>query len=266
MRFSYSSTLTEGVLIHLLSLFFTVFLNIIALGTLFFISKTGLAGESGKGKEDNFGKKEPIQFIPATLVKLGTPPDPDGVLHRKVPALATGPKDKIPVSTELNVPKKNYPEDEKAPMFAVEDSKIRKVFEKARAFAEITDNPAIEGLPDGVPEGEVTDPSLVKAGNIYATKLYRIFKEMWVVPSYMSQKEIESLMVKVRVIISPDLKISDYKLVKKSGNSGFDASVIEIFKKFETEGRSLPEPPDEIASKLFEGGLEIRFYGKDFGK
>jgi hypothetical protein len=252
-------------MLHLASVAGTIVFDLAAAGVILVLVHSGkilgLGADQGEEKEE----KE-VQFVVATLVKLGTPADPSAPPHRKVPALATGPKGKIPVSTELNPPEVQPADQETAPSFAVDDPKLRKIFDTARAFAEISDHPMVEGLPDGVPEGEVTDPALVKAGDMYATKLYRIFKNLWVVPSLISQKEREGLVVKVRVVISPGLKISDYKIVKKSGNSQFDGSVVEIFKKFDAEGKTLPEPPDEIASKLFEGGLVIRFHGKDYGK
>lgn len=242
----------------------TVVFDLLFVGMIiFFIHGGGIRWLSADRKEEESEKE--VKFIVARLVKLGTPPeDSKAMPHRKVPALATGPKDQIPVSSELYPPDVQPPDEEKALPFAVEDPKLRKIFDTARAFAEITDNLMVEGHPDGVPEGEVTDPSLVKAGDLYATKLYRIFKNMWVVPSLIPAGERIALIVKVKLVIGPDLKIHDYKFVKKSGNGQFDSSVIEIFKKFEAENKRLPEPPDEIASKLFEGGLVIRFHGKDY--
>jgi len=250
--------------LHAASVAGTIIFDLVFVGIIMlFIHGGGILGLVSDEEEE----ETEVSFIVARLVKLGTPPeDTDSLPHRKVPALATGPKDKIPVSTELNPPENEPPSEEKALPFAVDDPKLREIFDTARAFAEIQDNPTVEGHPDGVPEGEVTDPALAKAGDLYATKLYKMFKNLWVVPSLITEKERQGLVVKVKIEIGTDLKISDYKLVKKSGNGQFDASVVEIFRKLEAEGRKLPEPPDEIAEKLFEGGLVIRFHGKDYAE
>jgi hypothetical protein len=250
--------------LHIASMAGTFLFDLLCIGIIMlFLHGGGILGIMSEDKEEE--KETEVSFIAARLVKLGTPPeDGKSLPHRKVPALATGPKGSIPVSTELNPPENEPPSDEKALPFAVDDPKLREIFDTARAFAEIQDNPMVEGHPDGVPEGEVTDPALAKAGDLYATRLYKLFKGLWVVPSLITDKERQGLVVKVKIEIGADLKISSFKLVKKSGNGQFDASVVEIFKKFEAEGTRLPEPPDEIAEKLFDGGLVIRFHGKDY--
>ncbi len=254
---------SKGMLLHLASVFGTVFFDFVALcAIVLFLHGGKVLGLSDDSRQEEEEKE--LEFIVARLVKLGTLPEETAMPQRKVPALATGPRDKIPVSTELDPPPVQPSSEDKALPFAKEDPKLRKIFDTARAFAQITDNPMVEGLPDGVPEGEVTDPALIKAGDLYATKLYRIFKGLWVVPSLITDKERSGLVVKVKLTIGPDLKIHDYNLVKRSGNSQFDGSVVEIFKKFEADDKRLPEPPDEIAGKLFEGGLVIRFHGKDY--
>lgn len=250
---------------HLAGLMGTILFDLISAIVAVVVWQAGSSVKSIREKDALEGKS--MKFVVARLVKLGKPPEDSTALpHKKVPALPTGPKDKIPVSRKWNPLDVKGHQREELPPFAVEDKKLRKVFDTARAFARITDNPAVEGFPDGVPEGEVTDRSLAAEGDVYATKLYRIFKNLWVVPSLLSDKEIEGLTVKVRITIGIDLKIHDYKIVRSSGNSQFDASVIEIFKKFERSGMRLPEPPDEVAAKLFEGGLVIRFHGRDYGR
>jgi hypothetical protein len=252
----------RGLGLHVASIAGTFLFDLLFVGIIMlFIHGGGILGIMSEEEEE----ETEVSFIVARLVKLGTPPeDTKSLPHRKVPALATGPRDNVPVSTELNPPENEPPSDEKALPFAVDDPKLREIFDTARAFAEVQDNPMVEGHPDGVPEGEVTDPALAKAGDLYATKLYKLFKGMWVVPSLITDKERQGLVVKVKLNIGFDLKITSFKLVKKSGNGQFDASVVEIFKKFEAEGTRLPEPPEEIAEKLFEGGLVIRFHGKDY--
>ena len=252
-----------GAALHLVSVGGTFLFDLLFVGAILAILRGGAL--LGLIAEEEPAEEKEVSFIAARLVKLGTPPEDSKALpHRKVPALATGPKDTVPLSTEMNPPDNPPPEGKAALPFAVEDPKLREIFDTARAFAEVTDNPVVEGMPDGVPEGEVTDPALAKAGDLYATKLYKIFKNLWVVPSLISEKERMTLVAKVKLVIGADLKIHDATIVKKSGNGQFDGSVMEIFKKFEAENMRLPEPPDEIAGKLFEGGLVIRFHGKDF--
>jgi len=215
------------------------------------------------------GKKPegPINFIPARLVRLGKPPDPNAMPQRVVPALPTAPPDSVAVSKEENPPPpKEKPAKDKRQTDALDDEKLRKVFNRARAFGEITDDYMPEGSPDGVPEGEVTDPSQAQLGDIYATKLYRLFKDRWVVPTLISEKDLDDLKCSILIQLDADLSIHNYRVHRSSGNRLFDDSVLNAIKRINDEVRRLPEPPAPLAPVLFSAGLVLRFHGKDAPK
>ncbi len=208
--------------------------------------------------------QEPFEYIEARLLKWGEIKDPNALPDRIVPALPTAPDEVLPLDRNAEKPEPPKKEEKpKAQADAVSDEKLRQVFEKARAFAEIQDNFIPEGHPDGVPDGDVTDPALASLGATYGHRIKRLFLDRWVVPTLLSQKALEKLSAKVNIKVDLDMNIISVKFLKKSGNAMFDDSVQNAIDRVQQEVRTLPAPPEAIASNIFGGGINLKFNGKE---
>jgi hypothetical protein len=206
---------------------------------------------------------EPFEYIEARLLKQGEVKDPDKMPDRIVPALPTAPEDVLPLDKQENKPEEKKDEKQKPQADAVTDDKLRQVFDKARAFAEIQDNYIPEGSPDGVPDGDVTDPNLASLGATYGHRIKAIFLERWVVPTLLSQDVLKGLSTKINIKVDLDMVIVSATFIKKSGNPMFDDSVQNAIDRVIKEVRTLPPPPEAIASNIFGGGINLKFNGKE---
>ena len=206
---------------------------------------------------------QPFEYIEARLLKQGEVKDEKDLPDRIVPALPTAPEEILPLDADedkaaVEDPKK--PEDQPD---ALTDDKLREVFDKARAFAEIQDDYVPEGAPDGVPDGDVTDPALASIGNTYAHKLMRVFADRLVYPTILSDEELRRLKAKVHFRVDVDMVITEVEFVDKSGNAMFDDAVQAAIDKVRVEVRNLPSPPEAIAPIVFGGGVNLTFNGAD---
>jgi hypothetical protein len=231
-------------------------------GFLLALPKIASAGGILDSKTD--AKTEPFEYIEARLLKWGEIKDKDALPDRIVPALPTAPEDVIALDRNENKPTPEETEKkEKRQAGAVVDDKLRNVFDKARAFAEVQDDYIPEGHPDGVPDGDITDPALASIGATYGHRIKRIFLERWIVPTLLSEKALEKLKVKVNIRVDIDMVIVSVVFLTKSGNEIFDDSVRNAIDKVRVEVRSLPAPPEAIASNIFGGGLNLTFNGSE---
>ncbi len=204
-----------------------------------------------------------FEYIEARLLKLGEIKDDKKLPDRIVPPMPTAPEEIIPLDMDENRPEVEEEQKPEKQPDAEEDDVLRQVFEKARAFAEIQDNYIPEGHPDGVPDGDVTDPALASMGATYGRRITAFIKERWIVPTLISDDEKNRLNVKVTLKFDADMVIVDVQMLRKSGNRLFDDSVMNAIELVRKEVRNLPEPPDDIASRVYGGGLTITLYGAD---
>ncbi len=219
----------------------------------------GLSGDEEEGTE------VPFEYVEARLLKWGEIKDKEALPDRIVPALPTAPDEVLALDRNENKPE---PEQKKVKKpkrqaAAVSDDKLRQVFDKARAFAEIQDDYIPEGHPDGVPDGDVTDPALASLGATYGHRIKRLFLERWVVPTLLSEVQLKKLKAKVNIRVDIDMVIVTVKFLRKSGNGMFDDSVKNAIDKVRVEVRKLPSPPEVIASNIFGGGINLTFNGKE---
>jgi hypothetical protein len=207
---------------------------------------------------------EPFEYIEARLLKWGEVKDDTKLPDRIVPALPTAPEEVLPLDTNENKPEPEVVEETPEPQRdAVTDDKLREVFDKARAFAEIQDDYIPEGHPDGVPDGDVTDPALASLGATYGHRIKRIFLERWIVPTLLGEDLLAKLKVKVNIQVGADMTIGEVEFLKESGNAMFDDSVQNAIDRVTKEERTLPPPPEAIASRIFGGGINLTFHGKE---
>jgi hypothetical protein len=215
------------------------------------------------GREAVRPASPPFEFVEARLLKLGEIKDPDKLPDRIVPALPTAPDEILPLDDDENKVADTDPEKKEKQPDAVTDEKLREVFDKARAFAEIQDDYVPEGDPSGVADGDVTDPALASIGNTYAHRLMRIFADRLVYPTLLSDSELKRLKAKVHFKVDVDMVIIEVELLQKSGNAMFDDAVMAAIDKVRAEVRNLPQPPEAIAPTIFGGGINLTFNGAD---
>jgi hypothetical protein len=206
---------------------------------------------------------QPFEYIEARLLKQGEIKDDTKLPDRIVPALPTAPDEILPLDMDENKEAVDDPDKAEKQPDAVRDDMVRVVFDTARAFAEIQDDYVPEGAPDGVPDGDVTDPALASIGNTYAHKLMRVFADRLVYPTLLSDDELKRLKAKVHFRVDVDMVITDVEFVDKSGNAMFDDAVQNAIDKVRAEVRNLPPPPEAIAPVVFGGGVNLTFNGAD---
>ena len=118
---------------------------------------------------DEAPREMPKPVIAASLLKLGKPIDPKKLPDRVVPRAPTAPKKDAVASREDPVKKK---EDAGAPPPPdAKDSDLANLIKKTDPFAEDAAAKPTVGSPDGLDSGLETDPTKVRAGDMYAARL-----------------------------------------------------------------------------------------------
>lgn len=208
---------------------------------------------------------EPFEYVEARLLKWGEIKEQDAMPDRIVPALPTAPEEIIPLDRDSQKPPptEEAPKKDRRQVGAVDDDKLRKVFDKARAFAEIQDDFIPEGHPDGVPDGDVTDPALASIGQTYGRRITQIIGEYFIIPTLLSESEKNRLKAKILLKFDIDMQIVDFKFVENSGNPIFDNAIQNAVDRVRKNVKKLPPPPEAIAHVVFGGGIVIKMHGKD---
>lgn len=223
-----------------------------------------MISEANSNEDASKNESPPFEYIEARLLKFGEEKDDTRLPDRIVPALPTAPGEVLPLDTDENKPEPKIVEEKpERQADAVTDDKLREVFDKARAFAEIQNDYVPEGHPDGVPDGDVTDPALASLGATYGHRIKRFFLDRWVVPTLLSESELKNLRVKVNIKVDIDMMIVSVTFLKKSGNRIFDDSVQNAIDRVNKEVRNLPSPPEAIAPRVFGGGINLTFNGRE---
>ncbi|MCP4674570.1 MAG: TonB C-terminal domain-containing protein [Deltaproteobacteria bacterium] len=225
-----------------------------------------IAAARGLSDDEEEGTMEPFEYVEARLLKWGEIKDKEALPDRIVPALPTAPEEVLALDRNENKPEPDPKKKVKKPKRqagAVTDDKLRQVFDKARAFAEIQDDYIPEGHPDGVPDGDVTDPALASMGATYGRRITRLIQERLIVPTLISEGQKRKLKAKILLKFDIDMTIASFKFLKKSGNAMFDDAIQNAVDRVRLEVRNLPTPPEAIAPKVFGGGIAIKIHGKD---
>lgn len=215
-------------------------------------------------KDDPAGKgtgAQPFEYIEARILKLGEEKDDSKLPDREVPAMPTAPDEVLPLDTDENRAEPEEKEKPERQRDAVSDDKLREVFDRARAFAEIQDDYVPEGHPDGVPDGDVTDPALASMGATYGRRVVREIGVRY--PTLLDEGTLKGLRAKVHIRVGADMRVIDFAFKKKSGNQLFDDAIQNSIDRLIAERRPLPDPPEAIAGAIFGGGIVITFHGRD---
>lgn len=195
-----------------------------------------------------------VHVVEASFVRLGKPPDPHKLPNRKVPIKATAPDDKVVVSDN---PQEHPKVDAGVrPPNAVTDDLLRNVLGSANKYAEIAQEREREGSPDGLADGTSDKAS---SGSM----LSHFLKTGWTEPNTIPPDELAKLVATVKVRFGRDLTITDYQILKSSGNPVFDQGVLEQLHRLQQSHAVLPDSPTDPASRYVGNAVKAFFNGSD---
>jgi len=207
-----------------------------------------IASALAAAPEEEAPPEPPLPIIAAEFVRLGVPPDPNRMPNRRVPIQASAPLQQEVVSPHA-VPETEHPEEEPPPPDAVDDP-LRRLADRAQAFAELAEQRELEGDPNGVEWGTAEE---ARAGDIYLGQVTAYFKRGWSVPTTIEGGALRSLRAEATVSISPTLRITRFELSRSSGDPLFDQSVLDQLQRLQLSGTPLPDPPDEATAAQYRG-------------
>jgi hypothetical protein len=184
--------------------------------------------------------------VQATLLKLGKPLDPKRLPDRLVPQARTAPKREAVASRED--PGKT-PDAGPPPPPNTEESDIANLIAQSDPFAEDPSKARPEeGHELGVDGGTETDPSKVRAGDMYAAQLGAFFGERLTIPSVISVGEARRLCATFQINTGRNMTVWHVRQspVKSSGNELFDDAARNMLLKLLEDKTALPQPPKEV--------------------
>jgi hypothetical protein len=203
-----------------------------------------------------------VPVINASLLRLGKM-DTSKLPDRLVPHANRAPKKEIHAGVD---PKKNELDGGVPPN--AQDSDHVEHADKNDPFAEDGGKPRpLEGRPEGVEGGTETDPTKVRAGDMYATKLGQFLHDRWQIPTVVSQAEASHLCVTMQIAIDKRMMIWNVRMdpIKKSGNDLFDDSARLALQKVLDDRTALPEPPPELDAAFRGRTVQIVLTGDMHG-
>jgi hypothetical protein len=190
------------------------------------------------------------KYVVAKLVRLGKPRDKNKLPDKVVPGVATVKK--TGVSYDGDPDEKPKPKKKRKDRDAKVSDKLRRSFDKAAAFAKISDKADQEGSPDGVAGGTAKKAS---KGDRYMTRIADRWNRTWSLPSIISPSKAKSLYVLIVLRIDRSGRIKfPIKFDRKSGNSHFDASIRSAWSRI----KRLPLPPGDRLASILANGLALR--------
>lgn len=195
--------------------------------------------------------------IAASLLRLGKM-DLSKLPDRLVPRANRAPKQEIHAGAD---PKKSEL-DGGAPN--AQDSDHVEHADKNDPFAEDGGRiRPVEGRPEGVEGGTETDPTKVRAGDMYAAKLGAFLHDRWQIPTVVSNAEASRLCVTFQIAIDRRMMVWNVRLepVRKSGNDLFDDSARLALQKLLDDRTPLPDPPPELAGSFRGRTVQIVLTG-----
>jgi hypothetical protein len=123
----------------------------------------------------------------------------------------------------------------------------------------------------GSPDGSVYGVGATEMkGNIYAGKVALAIREVFVVPPFLSERELKTLKMRIRVTkINEAGEILGFEIEMESSNQAFDAACVRAIKEFvpkEGGKRHLPAPDATTLSYINSKGMVVDLDGALFGK
>ncbi len=183
--------------------------------------------------------------VQATLLKLGKPIDKSKLPDRFVPQARTAPQKQLVASRED--PGKTR--DAGPPPPNAQDSDIANLISKTDPFAEDAGKRRPEeGHESGIEGGTETDPSKVKAGDMYAAQLGMFFGQHLTIPTVISVGEARRLCAVFELQFAQNMTIFYVRREprKSSGNELFDDAARSMLLKLLDDRVAAPQPPPEV--------------------
>ncbi len=228
---------------------------VLALGVVFLVAVL-LGGREAAVVPPQRPPLAEVQLVEARFVRKGRRLDARRLPNRRVPRKATAPRDVVAARRHLRGQRNESPPRRPD---AAEDL-IRRLGDRAQAFAEIAEQQEQEGDPEGLEEGTETE---AREGDLYAGKLYLFFRRGWTVPTVIDAARRKQLVTEVDVRIAEDLRLLGVRLRKSSGESLFDQSVLDHLERLRAQGVSIPEPPVSVEERYRGRWIGLRFRGRD---
>ncbi len=200
--------------------------------------------------------------VQASLLKLGKPIDPKKLPDRLIPQQRTAPKKQINASADDPVKKP----DAGPPPPNAADSDLANLVNKSDPFAEDAGKQRPEeGHESGIDGGTETDPSKVRAGDMYATQLGQFFGQHLNVPSVISVGDERKLCAVYEINIGKNMVIWYVRAapVKTSGNELFDDAARSMLLKLLEDKAPLPQPPKEVDDQYRGRRIQIVVTGRN---
>lgn len=198
--------------------------------------------------------------IAAEFVRLGRPPDPHRMPDRVVPIQASAPIQETVLSKRTVEPRER-PEEETPPPPEAVDDPIRRLADRARAFAELAEARELEGHPEGIEGGTAEE---AREGDLYAGHVKVLMSRGWTLPVTLNLAEVETLRAMVVVEFDSSLRLVGFRIVRPSGHALFDQSVLDHLQRLQQSGTRLPDPPSEaVAEEYRNSGRRLNFNGSD---
>lgn len=201
--------------------------------------------------------------VQAALLKLGKPIDPKKLPDRLVPQQRTAPKKQLNASQEDPGKK---PDAGAPPPPNAHDSDIANLVNKSDPFAEDAGKRRPEeGHESGIDGGTETDPTKVRAGDMYATQLGQFFGQHFTVPSVISVGDERRLCATFQINVGRNMVIWHVRNepVKSSGNELFDDAARSMLLKLLDDKTALPTPPKEVDDQYRGRTLGVQVAGKN---
>lgn len=170
-------------------------------------------------------------------------PSPAKPESKPEPSKAATPTPSSSPATQAAAPKDVKPD----PKASLDD--IMKRFQKGAIAGPAEELP---GQLDGDPEGDAAEAS---EGERYYALLEKRLRELYTLPSTISDQERLHLKATVLIHIEPNGRISQSKIIQSSGNSAFDSALEGAVKR----ASPFPPPPGHLASSLRRDGIAVNF-------
>lgn|GEM_PF-397556 len=118
----------------------------------------------------------------------------------------------------------------------------------------------------GVSDGEITgDGTIRRPGNRYVKRVRRELEREFVVPTHIPSAVLGELRTRIKVRrMGADGAILDYKIIRRSGNGGFDDAVLRLLVQYipEEKGKKrLPVPDPDVLRYINLKGMKIDLLG-----
>lgn len=205
--------------------------------------------------EDEAEPERTLAVVETKFVKLGRPFDPRELPNRRVPQRSTAPRERerAPAKRADETPAEVPPDAGPPPEDAVEDL-LTRLGTRADALAKLSEQDySQEGDVQGVQGGTETR----ETGSIYPGRLRSFFRRGFTVPTHIPDEDLQGLRTVVRIEITGDGRLGEWRVTRPSGNADFDAAVERRLRQ--ADGANLPDVPEDEAERFLGHATNVAF-------